>query len=102
MHTKLVSSKDDTTKKLWTTDVFSSGCFNNNHYMYTLLTVNDSHYIMGSVVTRFLGQPQMPNDIVTVSFDSQNSNKKISKTTPFLTFILPAKNFPQFFHSRVF
>ena len=60
-----------TTKKPSYTDGFSCGCFNNSHYMESVLTVSDNEF----VVTPFLGQPQMPNNIVTVSFDSQNSVK---------------------------
>ena len=35
-----------TTKKLGNTDCFSSGCFNNSHYMEFVLTISDSHCIM--------------------------------------------------------
>ena len=36
-----------TTKKPRNTDGFSCGCFNNSHYMESVLAVSDSHYIMG-------------------------------------------------------
>ena len=45
-----------TTKKLGNTDCFSSGCFNNSHSMESVLTVSNSHCIMGFLVTGFLRQ----------------------------------------------